>query len=191
MRWGPLVTAAALTLAACGPPPGPVANAPAAAPTNAPPANMTATPASPSLAATNAATAVPAGPNFKITVTLTGAAAAQIASLNQDVIVSADFYGQANPSGKRMADDMDQISLANEVRITLPGAGGAATVVVPALDQSKFAYIIGGDPQMLINVFSGEGLNPDNKIDCSLFEDRLALAEQQGVQIKCKLIGES
>lgn len=190
MRWGPLVTAAALTLAACGPPPGPAANAPAAAPTNAPPANMTTTPASPSLAATNAATAVPAGPNFKITVTLTSAAAAQIASLNQDVIVSADFYGQANPQGAKLADDMGEIALADEVKVTLPAAG-MTTVPVPSLNQSLYPDIQGGDPQMLINVFSGEGLNPDNKIDCSLFEDRLALAEQQGVQIKCKLIGES
>lgn len=189
MRWGTSAAAAALMVTACGPSAGPAANTPAAVPTNSPPANMTSAAAAP--APTNTAAATPSGPSFKISVTLTSAASAQLAGLKQDVIVSADFYGQATPAASRMGDEMGQISLADEVRITLPATGGATTIAVPALDQSKFTDIVGGDPQMLINVFSGAGLNPDNKIDCSLFEDRLALAEQQGIQIKCKLIGES
>jgi len=188
MRWESIAVVAALGLAGCGQTGG-ATNAAAPVAANAPPANMVAASAAPAPAATAAA---PAGPSFKIAITLSSAAAAQLASLGQDVIVSADFYGQASPQAPaHMADDMGQISLADEVRVTLPGAGGSSVIQVPALDQSKLAYIQGGDPQLLINVFSGTGLSPDNKLDCGLFEDRLALAEQSGIQISCKLIGET
>jgi hypothetical protein len=189
MRWGLIGVAAALGLAGCGQSGGPpTAAAPVAA--NSAPANVAAA-AVPSPTALAATATPPAGPSFKIAVTLTPAAARQLASLGQDVIVSADVYGQAGPQAPtHMADHMDQISLANEVRVTLPGAGGATVIQVPALDQGKLAYIQ-GDPQLLINVFSGQNLSADNKLDCSLFEDRLALAVQSGIQISCKLIGES
>jgi hypothetical protein len=181
MRKSAIVAAGVLALAGCGQPGG-ASNGAAPGATNAP-ANMTT-------AAPAAAPAAAAPPSFKIAITLSAAAARQLASLGQDVIVSADFYGQANAQAPtHMADEMGQISLANEVRLTLPGAGGSTVIAVPALDQSKMAYI--GDPQLLINVFSGENLNADNKLDCGLFEDRLALAEQSGIQISCKLIGET
>jgi hypothetical protein len=185
MRREIIVFAAAFGLAGCGQPGG-APNAAAPVASNAPSANVAAP-------ATVAATpTAPAGPSFRIAVTLSKAAAAQLASLGQDVIISADFYGQAKPNAPRgMADDMGQIGLAGEVRVTLPGAGGATVITVPALDQSKLAYIQNGEPQLLINVFSGQNLNPDNKLDCGLFEDRLALAEQSGIQISCKLIGET
>jgi hypothetical protein len=174
-----------LALAGCKPAAGnaPAANA-AAAPiaTNAPPANV-ASAAAPTPAA-------PAAPSFQITVTLSPGAASQLQSLGQDVIISADFYGQANAQGAKLADDEGEIALANEVKVTLPAAG-MTTVQVPPLNQSLYPDIQGGEAQMLINVFSGEGLNPDNKLDCGLFQDRLALAEQSGIQIACKLIGEN
>jgi len=172
-----------LGLAACKPAAGnaPAANVPVA--TNSPPANLA--PAAPAAAA-----ATPAGSSFQITITLSPAAAAQLQSLGQDIIVSADFYGQANARGAKLADDMGQIDLAGEVRITMPAAG-ATTIPVPPLNQSLYPDIQDGAPQMLINVFSGEGTNPDNKLMCDIFQDRLALAEQSGVKIGCKLIGEN
>jgi hypothetical protein len=174
--------AAVLGLAACS---KPAVNGSAAA------ANAAATaPSAAVAAAAPPASAAPAAPSFTITVTLSPSAASQLQSLGQDVIVSADFYGLANAQGHQMAGDDGEVSLAQEVRVTMPGAG-ATTIPVPALNQSLFVDIQGGTPQLLINVFSGEGLNPDNKLDCSLFQDRLALAEQSGIQIACKLIGEN
>jgi hypothetical protein len=72
--------------------------------------------------------------------------------------------------------------------VTIP-TSGATSIAVPGFDPRALADIDGA-PQLLINVFSGKGLDPDNKLDCSIFEDKLALAEQAGVQIQCKLIGE-
>lgn len=170
-----------LGLAGCKPAAG---NAPAAA--NAAVAN-----AAPATAFANAPpVAAPAGSSFQITVTLSPAAASQLKRSGQNLIVSADFYGQANARGAKLADEMGQIDLAGEVRVTMPAAG-VTTIPTPPLNQNLYADIEGGAPQMLINVFSGEGLNPDNKLMCGLFQDRLALAEQSGVKIGCKLIGET
>jgi hypothetical protein len=178
MRKLAIGVAAALGLAACG---KPVVNAPAPAANVAPTAVANAAPTM---------STSPAAPSFTVTVTLSPAAASQLQGLGQDVIVSADFYGLANAQSRQMAGDDGQISLAQEVKVTMPGAG-ATTIPVPALNQSLYPHIQGGAPQMLINVFSGEGLNPDNKLDCGIFQDALTLAEQNGVQIACKVIGEN
>jgi hypothetical protein len=98
MRAWLIAAGAMLALGACSKGAGVPAPAPANTAAAGAPANTTA--------------AAPAASSFQIGVSLTPAAAGEIAGAGQDVIISADFYGMANAQGKSRADEMGQIALA-------------------------------------------------------------------------------
>jgi hypothetical protein len=58
------------------------------------------------------------------------------------------------------------------------------------MKRSLEVWRFDGSPQLLINVFSGKGTDFENKLDCSIFEDAVSLAQAKGIQITCKAISE-
>jgi hypothetical protein len=128
------------------------------------------------------------GPNFSVTVSLSPKAAARLAHPKETIMISADFYGDANAKGQRMQNDGGQIELAPSQKDEIPGAG-VAQFHGPRYDKTKLAYVDDG-LQVLINVFSGRHSSPDNILDCDFFQDKIAVAAAKSIPIHCKLIGE-
>jgi hypothetical protein len=177
-----LIVVAVVALAACQKPA-----------TNAPPANAANAPANVAVAATPTAASTvapvaPAGESYPISVTLSPAATAQLQTLGQNVIVSANYFGNANAKGRSLQNRDGQISLGDTQNVNMPGAGATTITVVP-YDHNLLADL-DGPPQVNINVFSGVGVTPANKLNCTMFQDNLSVAEAKGVQISCTLTSE-
>jgi hypothetical protein len=128
------------------------------------------------------------GPNFSVTVSLSPRAAARLAHPKETIMISADFYGDANAKGQSMQNDGGQIELAPSQKDEIPGAG-VAQFHGPRYDKTKLAYVDDG-LQVLINVFSGRHSSPDNILDCDFFQDKIAVVAAATIPIHCKLIGE-
>ena len=128
------------------------------------------------------------GPNFSVAVSLSPKAAARLAHPKETIMISADFYGDANAKGQRMQNDGGQIVLAPSQKDEIARAG-VAQFHGPRYDKTKLAYVDDG-LQVLINVFSGRHSSPDNLLDCDFFQDKIEVAAAATIPIHCKLIGE-
>jgi hypothetical protein len=132
----------------------------------------------------------PSGLAFQVVLTLSPAAAAQIASTGQSITVPAEFYGDPIDPTVR-GQDQGRLDLAPEEDVTLTGAG-TANFAAPAVDQSKLALVEGGTVEVAIDVSSGNHVSENNLLDCDTFMDQsVQTAAAKPIQIHCKLIGES
>jgi len=151
----------------------------------APAASAPAGAAPPALAAAPSAPA----PAFQVVVTLSPAAAAQIASAGQTITVPAEFYGVPSDEHERMADQ-GRLDLAPEQDVVLQGAG-TANFTAPQIDQSKLGSVEGGQVDVAIDISSGNHTTQNNLLNCDTFMDTaLTVAEAKPIQLNCKLIGE-
>jgi hypothetical protein len=148
------------------------AAAPSAAPVNAAPAAQTAAAAS-----------------FQVAVTLSPAAAAQVAQAQLPVYVMTTFYG--NPSDPNLAAQYQgQFPLAPEEDVILNGAG-TATVAIPRIDPSKLTGMKGEQALYAVAVISGNHVNQNNTLNCDAILDQpLAAVAGTTIPVNCKLIGE-
>jgi len=73
--------------------------------------------------------------------------------------------------------------------LTCPGANGTAVITGNKVDPKALPWVV--KPQVLINVFSARHSDPNNLLDCGIFEDDVAKAQAHPIQIACKVIGES
>ena len=136
-----------------------------------------------------AASATAAGNyGFKVQVTLSPKAAALLTQKHESITVSAMYEGAPTPAGKKHADDMGQVGLGDE-SVTIPGANGTAVITGNKVDPKALPWVV--KPQVLINVFSARHSDPNNLLDCGIFEDDVAKAQAHPIQIACKVIGES
>ena len=55
------------------------------------------------------------------------------------------------------------------------------------IDSNEIKTIV-GPPRVLINVVSARHAAPDNLLDCSIFEDDIAVAQARTPRITCDLI---
>jgi len=174
------LVAAGLLLADCKPAGGNTASA-----------NAAAAPSAPASAAAPAMAAAPSAPTpaFQVIVTLSPAAAAQIAATGQTITVPAEFYGVPSDEHERMADQ-GRLDLAPEQDVVLQGAG-TANFTAPQVDQSKLGQVEGGQTDVAIDISSGNHTTQNNLLNCDTFMDTsLTVAEAQPIQLNCKLIGE-
>ena len=145
--------------------------------------------APPPSAAQAASSEPPAGPSIQITLTLSPAAAQQIAQTGQTITLPAVFYGLPN-SPQLRAQLQGRLEVAPEQDVTLSGAG-TASILVPPLDQSKLGQIENGQVMVAIDVSSGNHTTQNNLLDCDTYMDvPLQQAETQPTTLNCKLIGE-
>ena len=126
---------------------------------------------------------------FNVRVALSSAAQARLTALHETIVVAAYFYGIATPAGKPCADDLGEIQLGS-ARRELPEAG-TAVISDARYDSSKLRLLAGREVRILVNVFSGRRSAPENLLDCDIFEDSVARAVNDGIQIGCKLLEES
>lgn len=125
-------------------------------------------------------------PSFQVGVELTPEAEAQIARERYAIGVTAFFYGFPTRAARRCANEMGEISLGTDKQI-LPGAG-VAVFSRSQYDGAKLRLLKNGDVRLLINVYSTGPNDPDNLLNCDIFEDRLSRAVNEGVRICCRPI---
>lgn len=122
---------------------------------------------------------------FSIDVTLTPAAAQKLASLHETVAVQAFYAGLPAPGVQATPDG--EVDLGSEKMEFTPPQGHVTFTgsVISANDLKT----ITGKPRVLINVFSGRHAAPDNLLDCTIFEDEIAVAQAKTPHITCDLNG--
>lgn len=126
---------------------------------------------------------------FDVTVSLTPTAAAKLAAARQRVAVSVSYFGRSTPAFRKKADQMGQIGLGEE-RVVLPGPGGTAHLTGGSIKRALLSEVEGGQPSVLVNVFSVLPSGPANLLDCGIYEGSVAVAARAPQRIRCKAIGE-
>ena len=125
------------------------------------------------------------GPHaFAIEVVLTPAAASRLAALHEKVAVIADYSGFPAPGVQATPDG--QVDLGSET-VELAPTEGRAAFTGAVIDGGDLKTIT-GPPRVLINVVSARHAAPDNLLDCSIFEDDIAVAQAKTPRITCDLI---
>lgn len=125
---------------------------------------------------------------FSVEITLSTKAAARLAALHENIIVSADYSGDPAPGAEKHTDEIGRIPLGIE-NIETPGK--AATVRVPGtkIKRNRFAWIKG--PVLLnVNVYSARRSGPDNILACDFFDGNLEDAIRKPMSLHCSLIEE-
>ncbi len=125
------------------------------------------------------------GPHaFSVDVVLSPAAGRKLSSLHETVAVAAYFSGLPTPGVQASADG--QVDLGSET-VELTPSQTRAAFTGAAVDGSDLKTIT-GKPHVLINVFSARHVASDNLLDCSIFEDDIAVAQARPPRITCDLI---
>lgn len=125
---------------------------------------------------------------FSIEITLSQKAAAKLAALHENIIVSASYSGDPAPGAERHTDEIGRIPLGIE-NIEAPGKAG--TVIIPGtkIKRNRFAWVNG--PILLnVNVYSARHSGPDNILACDFFDGNLEDAVHKPMSLHCSLIAE-
>ena len=125
-----------------------------------------------------------------VDLTLTPRAAARLADLNEGITISAMYGGEATKARARQADDMGEIWLGMD-RKTVVGKAQRVIVPVKTIRRDRFSWVVGGQPKLLINIFTARQRLPNNLITCDIFDGPLADGIAQPIKIACDLIGGS
>jgi len=144
--------------------------------------------AAPGSAAPAAQPQAAAPASFQVAVTLSPAAAAQIAHSQVQVDVMTTFYG--DPTDPTLEGQYQgQYPLAPEEDVILSGAG-TATLAIPQIDPAKAAGMKSG-ALYEVSVVSGNHVTENNTLNCDVILDQpLAAVAGKTIPVNCKLIGE-
>ena len=125
-------------------------------------------------------------PRYKVEISLSTKAAQNVKTSGETVRVAASYFGTAKPGV--VGDEADQIQMGREeADIQGPGSVRLGKIAIETADLRK---IIEKEPQVLINVFTGRKVLPDNLLDCGIFQNGISVAARRTIRISCKLIGE-
>lgn len=135
---------------------------------------------------------------FTIQVSLSPKALKKLTEISEGITVRSNYYGKL--ARKPTKADIKRALANGEVpgtidlvgdTVTLTSAGGVAEMpgrTVKAKDAADF----GSNPvNVNINVFSARNSASDNLLQCSVFDDTLAVARTRPIAITCQLIDES
>lgn len=125
-------------------------------------------------------------PRYKVEVLLSTKAAQKLKSSGETVRVAASYFGTAKPGV--VGDEADQIQMGRE-EADIQGSGSVRLGKV-AIETTDLRKIIEKEPQVLINVYTGRKVFPDNLLDCGIFQNGISIAARRTIRISCKLIGE-
>ena len=121
---------------------------------------------------------------FAIDVVLTPAAVSRLSALHEKVAVAAYYSGLPAPGVQAGQDG--QVDLGSEnVEFAPPQSRAAFSGAVISDNDLKS---IAGKPRVLINVFSARHANPDNLLDCAIFDGEIAEAQARTPRITCDLL---
>jgi hypothetical protein len=126
---------------------------------------------------------------FDVSVTVSPAAGAELARLNERLVISAQYYGEPKPDSDFAVEPGDAgIPLNTEEAEIAPAA---QTVRFDgAYDAVTAAQYVAGDARVLINAYSARLSGPDNLVSCDTVDAPLTAIHADGAAIACRLISE-
>lgn len=135
---------------------------------------------------------------FNVEITLTPAARERLVSQHESLIVSADYFGypSAQAQAQHVPGSENPWLTLHRKQVELEGVqlDGTPVAHFPAvsLNAKQLAWTDAPDaPQVNLNVYSGRRSSPDNLLDCTMFQDTLAVASRAPIRLACGLIGEA
>jgi len=122
---------------------------------------------------------------YEIKLSFSAEAVARMKGLKQKITVSNMFYGDAVPAAKaRSGNELDMGFENSDVE----AVDQTLRVTGQLLKRSVLPDIVDQKPYVLINVISGPG--GANQLSCGVFEDYIAVAQTQPVDIHCEAVPE-
>lgn len=127
--------------------------------------------------------------DYKVQLMLTPGASAKLKGMGEKVIVSNLYYGiaKAGTAAAARAETLGQVTLADNP-VEVDAVDQIVSVSVAPLDAARLKELEGEEPLLLINVYSARKAHADNLINCGIFDDKLAKAEEATIPIHCDLI---
>ena len=130
---------------------------------------------------------------FVVNVTLDQAAMTELSNSGEEVEVIAYYYWSPVSGGPSHEEDelgyvLGGYSIGEE---THEIAREGAARFVGRTRPSSHVQAGHGEARVLINVVSARHTHPNNILDCSVFDESLAKASNQGVNLNCSLIRQS
>lgn len=132
-------------------------------------------------------------PKFSVTVTLSQAALGKLATIKEQMTVSAHYSGEPTKDAekKKIPNEIGEVDLGDEEQTRAPAkATETFAFAGKTFDTKKTKWIKPGTSGILINVYSARRAVDDNVLDCGIFQDTVAVAMAKPIAITCKLIGE-
>ena len=124
---------------------------------------------------------------YEIKLSFSAEAIARMKGLKQKITVSNAFYGDAVPAAKARADSGNELDMGFE-NSDVKAVDQTLRVTGQPLKRSVLRDIVDQKPYVLINVISGP--SGANQLSCGVFEDHIAVAQTQPVDIHCEAVPE-
>lgn len=126
---------------------------------------------------------------FTVDLTFSAKAEERLASLHEEVIVSASYYGDPSAKGKEFADDVGRFDLGTET-VQVQASPGTAKITGNQVGESDLEWIE-GRPNVNVNVFTARISSDDNLISCDFIDGPLDdVIQSMPVALHCTLIEE-
>ena len=130
-------------------------------------------------------TTAAAADGFDIKVRFDDRTTLTLAQIGESVVVSAFYFGDPSANGQAHADEMGQIWLGNEdVEID---SLDQTVHLKAALDDKGLGWI-NGAPRVNINIYSARHADPNNLLNCEIFEDDIAVAQARAPLLRCVML---
>lgn len=123
-----------------------------------------------------------------VKVTLSPKAEEEVRRTGAVVSVEATYAGDPNKASSGKANEMGVIELG-KAREELKESG-TVTFSKDVIDKTRLGWTI-GQPQVMINVFSGTKPSPANILGCKFYWETLFVAGKAPVEIACSLLSEN
>lgn len=134
-----------------------------------------------------AAASAPLPKEIIVDLTLTPRAAEKLSAMDEGITIAAMYDGEPTRAHRKQVDEMGMIALGMD-RVTVTGKAQRVVVPIRKLDRVRVAWVVGGQPHLLINVFTARRKNPDNLLNCDIYDGPLADIRGKPIAIKCDLI---
>jgi len=123
-----------------------------------------------------------------IVVTLSPRAAEEMESRDEQITVSAAWYGAPRPDAVGDVDETGRLALGTRQWL-LPGQGGSVDVAPDDRTRGNYPRVE-GPVGVNVNIYSARKSGPDNLLACDIIDGDIASLAGREVAIACSLIEE-
>ncbi len=125
---------------------------------------------------------------FRLDVTFSDGALAQLREANADLGVSADYYGPPKDPGMEGLEPDLGVWLGGEMVTIDPGA--RSLTLKGQVDAARVAREVAGDARVRVMVFPVRAYAAQASVICTEFDEYLSIAVETGGTVRCTLTGE-
>ncbi len=129
--------------------------------------------------------------SYDVQISLSSAVETKLKNSGETITISAVYFGEplAGKSHRKLTAEDGNIYFNNEEEKSILGAD-TVTMGHVKYDSDLLKHIVGGEPNVLINVHSSRKKFENNLLDCDIFQDKVSVAAKTPIVLNCKLIGE-